>query len=491
MKVGILIAVLVFEFLCIIAVGWYLNRQQTRQDGFLLAGRSLNWQLLSITLALSILGTPHIYGMFEMSWFMGAASLWFGFGCSILLVVVCVFTGRWVRRLNVSSMPELMHLLFGEKMRLILPSVMIPIIWAVMTLELQGMGISFALMTGVTVEQGVYLGAVLGVLYVCLSGLNQVVWLNIINAFIKYGGLAVATVLLSARLPAGWDGVSRYFIDQGEPWMLSIWGTPQILISFGMSTVIAILVNHSLGQQLMQPCMAAKDDRVVANSMWVAVIVNGMLAVFTIAMGLAAKSIPEFHALGPKMAAISMLLEYLPNYAIALVLAAFFGSMLSGFSIIALVTSTLFTKDIYAYTSSKCMSPAQESRVARITIIVFCILATAVAPILPPIVTAINWLFSWPAPIMVMCLIGLFWKRSTTAAITTMIAAWIVNMLWSFTGLPAAIGLEMLTTANVYATLSVSVVVGVVMTAWCEGKPGIFRSAGHSPKPEKTAAVEA
>ncbi|HWR45512.1 sodium:solute symporter family protein [Sporomusa sp.] len=491
MKLGILIAVLAFEFLCIIAVGWYLNRQQNKQDGFLLAGRSLNWQLLSITLALSILGTPHIYGMFEMAWFMGAASLWFGFGCSILLVVVCVFTGRWVRRLNVSSMPELMHMLFGEKMRLILPSVMIPIIWAVMTLELQGMGISFALMTGVTVEQGVYLGAVLGVLYVCLSGLNQVVWLNIINAIIKYVGLAVATILLTNRLPHGWAGVSQYFIDQGQPWMLSIWGTPQILISFGMSTVIAILVNHSLGQQLMQPCMAAKNDRVVANSMWMAVIVNGMLAVFTISMGLAAKSIPEFHALGPKMAAISMLLEYLPNFAIALVLAAFFGSMLSGFSIIALVTSTLFTKDIYAYTSNKCMSPTEENRVARITIIVFCILATVVAPILPPIVTAINWLFSWPAPIMVMCLIGLFWKRSTTAAITTMVAAWIVNMLWSFTSLPAAIGLEMLTTANVYATLSVSIVVGALMTALCEGKPGIFRVSEAVLTQEKAEAAQA
>lgn len=491
MKLGILIGVLIFEFLCIIAVGWCLNRQKNKQDSFLLAGRSLNWQLLSITLALSILGTPHIYGMFEMSWFMGAASLWFGFGCSILLVVVCVFTGRWVRRLNVSSMPELMHMLFGEKMRLILPSVMIPIIWAVMTLELQGMGISFALMTGVTVGQGVILGAILGALYVTLSGLNQVVWLNIINAFIKYGGLAVATVLLTDKLPHGWAGVSQYFIDEGQPWMLSIWGTPQILISFGMSTVIAILVNHSLGQQLMQPCMAAKNDRVVANSMWMAVIVNGMLAVFTISMGLAAKSIPEFHALGPKMAAISMLIEYLPNYAIALVLAAFFGSMLSGFSIIALVTSTLFTKDIFAYTSNKCMSPTEENRVARITIIVFCILATVVAPILPPIVTAINWLFSWPAPIMVMCLIGLFWKRSTTAAMTTMFSAWIVNMLWSFTSLPAWIGLEFLTTANVYATLSVSIVVGVLMTAVCEGKPGIFRLSASAMAQEKATIAQA
>lgn len=137
------------------------------------------------------------------------------------------------------------------------------------------------------------------------------------------------------------------------------------------------------------------------------------------------------------------------------------------------------------------MSPAEENRVARITIIVFCILATAVAPILPPIVTAINWLFSWPAPIMVMCLIGLFWKRSTTAAITTMFFAWIVNMLWSFTGLPAAIGLEMLTSANVYATLSVSIVVGILMTALCAGKPGIFRVSKAVLAQERAEAAQA
>ena len=40
-------------------------------------------------------------------------------------------------------------------------------------------------------------------------------------------------------------------------------------------------------------------------------------------------------------------------------------------------------------------------------------MAASIATVLPPIVAAINWLFAWSAPVFVMIIIGLFWKRST------------------------------------------------------------------------------
>lgn len=480
MQTGILAAVLLYEIISIFGVSWYLSRKQQGSESFLLAGRSMPWGMLSVTLALTVLGTPHILGMFETAWHLGAVSLWFSFAHVILLVLVCIGTGRWVRRLSVSSMPELVSLLYGERVRLIACCVLIPLVWGITTLELQGMGIIFSLLTGCTLEHGVLLGACIGTLYVILAGLQEVAWLNILNAVVKYVGVIVATVWLTFKLPSGWSGVSQYYINLGEPHMLSVFGTYETLLSYGIGIVIATCVCQGISQQLLQPAMAAKDEDAIVKAMWLATIINGMFAVFTVAMGLAAKSIPQFYALGPKMAAPAMILAYLPNWLVALILAVFLGSVLSAFSMTVLAPATMFTKDIYVNLFNPEATEWDEKRVARGAMVVLVVMAALIATLLPTIVAAINWLFAWSAPIFVMIIVGLFWKRSTPAAVTTLFLAWIVNIAWSFTSLPAKLGLQIIAQSNAYPTTVVSLVVGLALTAALDGKPGYFRQLDNT-----------
>lgn len=70
------------------------------------------------SLALTVLGTPHIMGIFEMSWDMGAAALWFSIAHVILLVIICLSTSLWVRRTGVTSVPQLLENLFGPGIRM-------------------------------------------------------------------------------------------------------------------------------------------------------------------------------------------------------------------------------------------------------------------------------------------------------------------------------------------------------------------------------------
>jgi solute:Na+ symporter, SSS family len=490
MQVGILAAVLLYEIISILGVSWYLSRKQHTPDSFLLAGRSLPWGMLSVTLALTVLGTPHILGMFEQAWYLGAVSLWFSFAHVILLVLVCVGTGRWVRRLGVSSMPELISLLYGDRVRLIACCVLIPLVWGITTLELQGMGIIFSLLTGCTLKNGVLLGAVIGTLYVILAGLQEVAWLNILNAIVKYVGVIVATAWLTIKLPLGWSGVSQYYINLGQPYMLSVFGTYDTLLSYGIGIVIATCVCQGISQQLLQPAMAAKNEGAIVKAMWLATIINGMFAVFTVAMGLAAKSIPQFHALGPKMAAPAMLLAYLPGWLVALILAVFLGSVLSAFSMTVLAPATMFTKDIYVNLFHPGATPGKEKKVARAAIIGLVLMASFIATLLPPIVAAINWLFAWSAPMFIMIIVGLFWKRSTPAAITTLFLAWGVNIAWSFTSLPAKLGLQIIAQSNAYPTTVVSLVAGLVLTAALDGKPGYFKKSQKDVAADRVAGLQ-
>lgn len=475
MRVGILTAVLAYEVLSILGVSWWINSRNKAGRTFMVGARDITWPILSVTMALTVLGSVHILGLFESSWNVGAISLWFSFAHVALLAFICVGTGRWIRRLGVSSIPEVTALLYGPTVRLITCCVMIPLIFGILTLEMQGMGIIFSLLCGFSIQSGIVIGCLLGCGYVILGGLEEIVFLNVINAVVKYVGIVIGMIALSFALPHGWRGVEKFYLDQNQSYMLSIFGQPGSLVSYSFAIVFSVILFQGISQMALHPVMGARDEESVMKAMWPAIIINGLFGVFTVSMGLAAKSIPQFHALGPKMAAPTMLLTYLPGWLIVVILAVFLGSILSAFSMICLGSATMFTKDIYiALYNPKIAGTKTEEKAARTAVVVLIIIGACVASRIPTIVAAVQWLFAWGAPIFIGVVIGLFWKRSTKAVIASMLSAWAVNMAWSFTNLSSALGLQSIAHANVYPVALVALVVQIGLTAVLDGEPGYF-----------------
>ena len=159
MKTEILIAVLIYEILSMAIPVWYLARKARRastgeKDSFTMAGQSMSWYLVGVTMALTVLGSAHVFGLMELAWDMGAVALWFSFAHVILLCVVCISTGRWVRRLKVATVPELIERMYDRKTRLVIACVMSAVIFGCLTMETQASGICFATMTGSSIRMG-------------------------------------------------------------------------------------------------------------------------------------------------------------------------------------------------------------------------------------------------------------------------------------------------------------------------------------------------
>lgn len=493
MNTGILIAVLVYEIAIILGVGIWIARREAshpKQDGdFALAGRDLPMPVIAITLALTVLGTAHILGIFELSYLLGAVAVWFSISHVVLLVLVCLSTGLWVRRLGLTTVPEILELLFGPTTRLIVSCAMAGVIFGILTIETQGIGIIISSMTGWSIRNGAVVGAILGIFYVVLAGMKEVGWLNLVNAIVMYIGLVLATIFLAMKLPGGdYSSVVEFYTSRREDFMLSIYGTPQIFFAFAMGTTIAVVFSQGINQMLMQPCMSAASEKTVRKALWIAAPLNGLFGVFAVVIGLTAKTIPEFSALGPKVAATTMLVNYLPPWLAALLLASFLAAILSTFAMTALAPATLFTADIYRNLYNPQADEAQMARTMRITIVVLAVIAMTVAAFLPPILAAMNWLFSWLVPIFWVVVFGLFWKRSATAAVTTLFAAWIANSAWSFTDLPQA--LQMAGVPNAYVTLAVTLGVGIACNLLVKDnvRQSYFKSADYQSRLDSVSA---
>ncbi|MGI9203906.1 MAG: sodium:solute symporter family protein, partial [Woeseiaceae bacterium] len=107
-----------------------------------------------------------------------------------------------------------------------------------------------------------------------------------------------------------------------------------------------------------------------------------------------------------------------------------------------------------------------------------------VAAFLPPILAAMNWLFSWLVPIFWVVLFGLFWKRNGAVAIATLVSAWIANSAWSFTELPQALGTPEV--PNAYVTLAVTLIVGIAGNLVTQGDAAYFRTAAYRSRLEES-----
>ncbi len=480
MKLGVLAIVLVYEILVIFGVGFYLSKKRNKEEegGFALGGRSMGVFVLASTVALTVLGAAHILGVFEMTYGMGAIAYWFSLAHVVLIIVATFGTGVWVRRMGVTTVPEALKGMYGRGNALAISCVMAGVIWGILTLETQGVGIVIATMTGWGIVQGAIVGGILGIFYVVLAGMEEVGVVNAINAAVMYVGLIVATMFVAMGLPGGnFDTVQQFYTaDQATTFMTSIWGTPDLFITFAIANIISVVFCQGISQMLLQSFMSAKNEKTIRKSVWISAPLNGLFGVFAVTLGLTARSIPEYAELGPKMAATTMLVDMLPAWVAALLLAALLAAILSTFAMTSLTTATIFANDIYKGLFNKDASEKEVTRTIRIAVVILGAIAIGVSAYLPPILGAINWLFAWMVPVFWLFVTGLFWKRSNQVASATLAITWICNMIWTFTSVPQSIGGLIGSLPNGYITLVISLAVIIIGNLAVKGEPGYFKT---------------
>lgn len=489
MKIGILIAVILYEVITIVGVGVVLairNRKAAKDAGnFALASKGLGTIQVGVTLALTMLGSAHIWGTTQNAFNIGAISVWFGIACTVMMVVICCVTGPAIRKVGTTTVPDLFGKLFGGKTRTLVACIMAPLVMGCLCLETQCIAVTFQALTGWPYWLGALVGGAFGILYVLIAGMKEVSILNLINAAFMYIALIVAFIALFFYLPQGWEGVQHTVESTGNTWMLSIFGNSDVLFSFAIPSVFCCTLFQGISQMGLQTAIAAKDAKTVKKSLGWAGIVNGCFCIIPTLMGIAAFALyPE---LSDMLAAPTMIVELLPGWVIFLIMGSFLGALLSTFAMTCLCPATVFAHDLYGGLYDKKADDKKKVRIMRIMIVVFGVIAIALSNFQPTVVTTINWIFTWAVPMFVMAILGLWWKRNTRAAVITMIVSWVANIVYVTCGIQTMLGADNF--HQVYLCLIISIVLGVILTAVLpNGKPGLLKVLREK-KAEKNAVA--
>ncbi|MEI3338969.1 MAG: hypothetical protein V8R80_02620 [Eubacterium sp.] len=96
MNLGVLAFVIIYEIVTIVGVGAIISRKAKKEangeGSFAFSGKGLTTAHVGVTLALTMLGSAHIWGTCENAFAMGSIAVWFGIACTVMMVVITQIT---------------------------------------------------------------------------------------------------------------------------------------------------------------------------------------------------------------------------------------------------------------------------------------------------------------------------------------------------------------------------------------------------------------
>lgn len=257
-------------FVVNLGVGWWWARKRPSSDGFLRGERKIKWWAAGIsfyataTTSISFMAVPA--KSYATDWrFIGSAPA----QAAATLLVAFVFVAL-LRRLNITTVFEYLEMRYDHSVRLL---------GAVLSLLLKVFGrmsvvmllpsMALTSVTGLDVYRSI---AVLGgatITYAMLGGFVAVIWTDVFQFTVMFGGVALALTYIVGAVPDGLAGIWRIGMEHGKlnaiSWELDI-TQPTVWVFMGLMlrTVFMQLSDQSLMQRVFSTPDVRSARRTVA-----------------------------------------------------------------------------------------------------------------------------------------------------------------------------------------------------------------------------------
>ncbi len=292
------VAAFALFFLVVVGVSLYMSRRQRDREGYFLAGRSLTWWLIGLSIVAANISTEQFVGMAgQGAGSVGlAVSNWQLVGSVGIVLIAFTLLPRFLRA-GLYTIPEFLEYRYNAAARSIMALCTVVIYVAVLlTAVLYSGGLTLRTIFGIDLRLAVWCIGLIAAVYTTLGGLKAVAWADLFQGLaLLLGGMVL--FVLGLRACGGWESFAA---ANGEKLHMvlpaSHEGLPWTGVAAGMW--IVILYYCGLNQFIVQRNLAARTLRhgqlgmIFAGALW-------LLVPFVIVM----PGIMSHQLYGPEMAA--------------------------------------------------------------------------------------------------------------------------------------------------------------------------------------------
>jgi SSS family solute:Na+ symporter len=399
----------------VVWLGLRLGKSHKSAEDYFLAGRSMIWPFIGISLFASNISSTTLIGLSGDAYSTGISVFNYEWFATIILVFFVIFFLPFVLRAKLYTMPEFLERRFDARARnyfSILTLFLNIVVDTAASLYAGGLILKL-IFPEIPMWQTITVLAIVAGIYTIAGGLAAVIYTDAVQTVLLLIGSVVITIAGFAKV-GGWSAVTnqvspdmlsliRPLDDPGVPWLGLFTGVPLLGFYFWCTN-----------QFMVQRVLSAKDLRHGRlGSLFAGLLKLPVLFIMVLPGTFAILLYPEL----PKADLVypTLMFDLLPVGLLGLVMAGFIAALMSQIDSTLNSASTLVTMDFIAKAKPQ-LSQQQLMVVGRWVTFIFMILAALWAPQIEKFGSLFKYLqrvlsYTVP-PIVAMFLVGIFWKRA-------------------------------------------------------------------------------
>lgn len=380
---------LVCYLLLLSLISYYFSRKKLASRDYLLGSKNIPFWAAGISImatqvsAIGFMSIPAKAYAVNWAYFAGVFT-WF-----IAVPVVTRAYIPFIKKLNVASAYHYLEERFDAGARLFAACVFVLFQLARMGLVLYLPALALAAVTPLDTITSILIMGVLSTVYTVLGGIEAVIWIEVAQAILLFGGAIVCIILAVMNLNGGIQdffssGIADHKFSLGQ----ADWGfTSSTLVVILIGNIFIRLGNLTSDQAVVQRYLTTSSVKQAQRSVWADVAVSIPWAIVIYSLGTALYVFYKQHPaqLSPSIATDGILPMFIAQQApvglSGLIIAAIFAASMSTLEGSIHSVATIFTTDFYSR-YKKDLSAKQVNRVAKITTVVLGAFATALSIVL-------------------------------------------------------------------------------------------------------------
>lgn len=407
-----------------VIIGVWATRNTETAEDYILAGRSLGTVVIAGTLVATWMGSGSVTG--------GGNSIAYQFGlwpavfvmtASLIGIGVLRVLAPRIRGYDAYTIPEILEEGIGREARLIGLIVIALAYVGIVAYQLTGLAFVLNVTTGISVQTGAIIAAVMIIGLAASGGLLTVAYTDAITAFLMVGGLllAIPFVLSSA---GGWGTITA----QVPPGYLEPLGTLTFLQFLGYWAPLFLLI---IADQNMYQRIVAGESEEGTNRGMIGWFVGVAIASSLIPL-IAFVAVTMFPDIEPGMATIAMT-TVIPTWLGGILLAAATGFIITTGNSYLLSASTNISHDLYQGYINPDASDQRVFWLTRMVVVVFGILAFVLGRYFPTILSLQILAYTAYGATITTALFAVFLMRerlTKIGGVTGMVVGFVVTVAW-------------------------------------------------------------
>jgi len=416
-----------------VALGFHLARRVHSSEDFFLAGRSLPFWAIGMSLVVSDIGVLEMIGGTENAYLYGVTQAnyeWIGCIPAMVVGALVIVPVYW--RSGVYSIPEYLGRRYGAAVQAIQAGVWAAFLGATLGIFFYASGKMFQAAFGWDLWTSVLVTATVTAVYTVGAGLTAVVYTDVLQCAVMFVGGVVLSLLgldavgggegLRAGLEAAGPGATHHLqllhpIDLPKaPGGTTDFPWTGILLGLGLVLSPAYWLGY---QAIVHRLLGARDEWTARAALLFGALLKTLVPIAFVLPGLIGVVLFSGRS-GVDSAAVypTMILELLPEGIRGLLYAAFLAALMSSVDSYTNSAATIVSRDLYKRFLVRDRDDAHYLRVGRLVSLGMILLGVAMVPVVEKLTiyeAFQTFLSFFQGPTLTLLLAGLFWPRATEA----------------------------------------------------------------------------